>query len=53
LLIPLAVFLWIPGVIWVAEKIYMWISRNRHLLSRLFGCKQACALLPERKRPSN
>ena len=50
-LIPLALFLWIPGIIWIAEKIYMWISRNRHLLSRLFGCKQACALLPERKRP--
>jgi hypothetical protein len=28
----------------------MWISRNRHLLSRLFGCKQACAILPARKR---
>jgi predicted DCC family thiol-disulfide oxidoreductase YuxK len=51
LLVPLAFFLWIPGVIWIAERVYMWISRNRHLLSRLFGCKQACALLPERKRP--
>jgi len=51
LLVPLALFLWVPGVIWVAERVYMWISRNRHLLSRLFGCKQACALLPERKRP--
>jgi predicted DCC family thiol-disulfide oxidoreductase YuxK len=50
LLVPLALFLWIPGVIWVAEKVYMWISRNRHLLSRLFGCKQACAILPARKR---
>jgi predicted DCC family thiol-disulfide oxidoreductase YuxK len=50
LLVPVAVFLWMPGVIWVAEKIYMWISRNRHLLSKLFGCKQACALMPTRKR---
>lgn len=50
LLIPVALFLWIPGVIWIAEKIYMWISRNRHLLSRLFGCKEACAILPARRR---
>jgi predicted DCC family thiol-disulfide oxidoreductase YuxK len=50
LLIPLALILWIPGVIWVAEKIYMWISRNRHLLSRVFGCKDACAIMPQRKR---
>jgi predicted DCC family thiol-disulfide oxidoreductase YuxK len=50
LLVPVALFLWLPGVIWVAEKIYMWISRNRHLLSKLFGCKQACALMPTRKR---
>ncbi len=50
LLVILALILWIPGVIWVAEKIYMWVSRNRHLLSRLFGCKEACALMPARKR---
>ena len=51
LLVPLALFLWFPGVIWFAENAYMWISRNRHLLSRIFGCKGACAILPERKRP--
>jgi len=50
LLVPLAIFLWIPGVIWVAEKIYQWVSRNRHLLSRLFGCREACSILPARKR---
>lgn len=50
LLVPVALVLWIPGVIWVAERIYMWVSRNRHLLSRLFGCKDACAILPARKR---
>ncbi len=50
LLVPLALFLWLPGVILVAEKIYVWISRNRHLLSRLFGCKEACALMPSRRR---
>ena len=49
-LVPVALFLWLPGVIWVAERIYMWVSRNRHLLSRLFGCKGACAILPVRER---
>ncbi len=50
LLIPLALILWFPGVIWIAEKVYMWISRNRYLLSRIFGCKGACAVMPARKR---
>jgi predicted DCC family thiol-disulfide oxidoreductase YuxK len=50
LLVPVALFLWIPGVIYIAERIYMWISRNRHLLSRIFGCKEACAILPARQR---
>ena len=50
LLVPVALFLWLPGVIWVAERVYMWVSRNRHLLSRLFGCKEACAILPVRER---
>jgi predicted DCC family thiol-disulfide oxidoreductase YuxK len=50
LLLPVALFLWIPGVIFVAEAIYRWISRNRHLLSRLFGCRGACALMPARQR---
>jgi predicted DCC family thiol-disulfide oxidoreductase YuxK len=49
-LVPLSLFLWVPGVIWVAEKAYMWVSRNRLLLSKVFGCKGACAILPERKR---
>jgi predicted DCC family thiol-disulfide oxidoreductase YuxK len=47
---PLALILWFPGVIWIAERIYAWVSRNRHLLSRLFGCKEACAILPTRRR---
>lgn len=50
LLIPVALLLWLPGVIWVAEAIYRWVSRNRHLLSRLFGCREACALMPTRDR---
>ena len=47
---PVALVLWIPGVIWIAERVYAWVSRNRHLLSRWFGCKEACALLPQRQR---
>lgn len=42
--------LWIPGVIYVAEIVYGWISRHRYLLSRVFGCKEACAIMPARKR---
>jgi predicted DCC family thiol-disulfide oxidoreductase YuxK len=49
LMIPLALILWVPGVIWVAERVYAWVAKNRHLLSRLFGCRSACAILPERK----
>ncbi len=48
LLMPLALLLWIPGVIWVAEWVYRFVSRHRHRLSRLFGCEGACSLLPER-----
>ena len=50
LLVPVALFLWLPGVILLAEIIYRWVSRHRLLFSRLFGCKDACALLPARKR---
>ena len=49
-LIPLGLLLWFPGVIWFAERIYASISRNRHLLSRFFGCKEACSILPARER---
>ena len=50
LAVVIALILWIPGVIYVAEIAYRWVSRNRHLLSRMFGCKDACALLPARRR---
>lgn len=48
--LPVALVLWVPGVIWIAEVIYQWISRHRYLLSRLFGCKGACTILPARER---
>ncbi len=50
LLVPVALFLWLPGVIYLAEIIYRWVSRHRLLFSRVFGCKDACAILPARKR---
>jgi predicted DCC family thiol-disulfide oxidoreductase YuxK len=50
LFVPVALFLWFPGIIFVAEKVYQIVSRNRLLLSKLFGCKGACAILPQRRR---
>jgi predicted DCC family thiol-disulfide oxidoreductase YuxK len=48
LMIPLALILWIPGVIWVAQHGYMFVAHRRHTLSKLFGCKGACAIVPEK-----
>ena len=50
LMVPVALFLWVPGVIWIAERVYAWVSRHRLRISRIFGCKDACAILPARKR---
>ena len=50
---PIALLMWIPGVIDVAELFYRWLSRNRYLLSKVFGCKEACAIMPARKRPND
>lgn len=50
LMVPVALFLWIPGVIQIAEQVYKVISRNRLVLSRIFGCKDACAIMPKRQR---
>ena len=48
-LIPLGVVLWIPGVIQVAEIVYKFVADHRLFFSKFFGCKQACAIFPERK----
>jgi len=45
-MVPLGLVLWIPGMIWIAEKVYMAVARNRQLLSRGFGCNAACSYLP-------
>ena len=50
LLIPFSLIMWVPGVIWVAEKVYALVSRNRYILSRFFGCKDACSIMPQRER---
>jgi predicted DCC family thiol-disulfide oxidoreductase YuxK len=50
LAVPFSLVMWVPGVILVAEVGYRWLSRNRYLLSRVFGCKEACAILPARQR---
>ena len=39
LLVPLALLLWFPGVICIAEKVYKFIAQNRSTLSRLLGLK--------------
>ena len=49
-LVPIALILWIPGVIWIAERIYTWISRNRYLLNCIFGCNEACSIMQQRRR---
>ena len=50
LLVPFSLFMWFPGVIWIAEKVYALISRNRYILSRFFGCKNVCTIMPQRER---
>lgn len=49
LLVPVGLFLWAPGVIWIAEKAYAFVSKNRLFFSKIFGCKGACAIMPEKK----
>ena len=45
MLVPLALIMWVPGVIWVADRVYWRISRNRYFLSRFLGCDGgACAV---------
>ena len=48
--LPLALLLWVPGALYVASEIYDGISRNRMRISRIFGCKNACAIIPARQR---
>jgi len=49
-LMPLGLLLWVPGVIWIAEHVYRLVAENRLVISRVFGCKDACAIMPAKKR---
>ena len=44
LLFPLGLLLWFPGVIWIADRVYAWVARNRHSLSKYFGSSGSCKL---------
>jgi predicted DCC family thiol-disulfide oxidoreductase YuxK len=48
IMVPLSLLLWIPGIILIAERVYALISQNRQWIGRVFGCKGACALVPDR-----
>lgn len=43
LLTPLALLLYLPGMLFIAQKAYEWISRHRHALSRRAGLTGTCA----------
>ncbi len=47
---PIAITLFIPGMMGLAERVYMWFASNRYVMSRLLGCEGACAVLPTRER---
>lgn len=49
-LLPIGLFLWLPGVIYVAEVFYKFVSDRRQFFSRIFGCKEACALFPDQDK---
>jgi predicted DCC family thiol-disulfide oxidoreductase YuxK len=49
LLVPMSLILWFPGVILLAELAYKFVSKHRLFFSKFFGCKGACAIMPERK----
>jgi predicted DCC family thiol-disulfide oxidoreductase YuxK len=46
LLWPLAPFLYVPGVPWIGQKIYLWIARHRY---HLVPCHDGVCTLPPRK----
>ena len=50
LFFPLSVLLWLPGVIYLGEWVYNRIANNRYIISRVSGCKTACAITPAKPR---
>ena len=49
LLWPTWLFLWIPGAIQISEHVYRLVAGNRYLISKLFGCKTACVIVPKKQ----
>lgn len=46
LTLPFAPFLYIPGVPWLGNRVYLWVAKNRF---RLVPCKDGVCQLPPRK----
>ncbi len=44
--LPLAPFLYLPGVLWLGNRIYRWIARNRF---KLVPCHDGACAVPLRK----
>ena len=44
LLVPMSLIMWLPGMMFIAQKIYNLISKNRYVLSKFIGCKDSCAV---------
>ncbi|MEC7637885.1 MAG: DUF393 domain-containing protein [Verrucomicrobiota bacterium] len=49
LLVPMSLIMWLPGMMFIAQKIYNLISKNRYVLSKFIGCKDSCALEGSKK----
>ena len=49
LLVPMSLIMWLPGMMFIAQKIYNLISKNRYLLSKVIGCKDSCAVEGSKK----
>lgn len=49
-LLPIGLFLWIPGVIYIAEIFYKFVADRRQFFSKIFGCKGACAIFPDEEK---
>lgn len=43
---PIAPFLYIPGVLWVGNRIYRWIAKNRY---SLVACQDGVCRVPTKK----
>ncbi len=49
-LAPIAPLLYLPGVGWIGQKVYLWVARNR---LKLVPCKDGVCALPGARVPSS